>query len=79
MMQFDNQSQLEFVDISSEEHRTYRFNNNQVVHIQNPLRLNVSASGGHRIFDAEGNSHYISPGWLHLKWKAKPGQPHFVK
>lgn len=75
---FNNQSANKFVDISSEEFRTYVFSNGSEVTIQAPLQLSVNA-GGHRLFDAEGVSHYIPKGWIHLKWKAKAGQPHFVK
>jgi len=79
MTEFVNNSGLEFTDISSEEYRQYLFNADTVVKISYPMRLNVSKSGGHRIFDAQGESHYIPGGWKHLKWKARDGQPHFVK
>lgn len=74
-----NESGLKFVDISSEKHRTYFFSVDKWVHIENPTHLNVSASGGHRIFDAQGVSHYIPKGWIHLTWVAKEGKPNFVK
>ena len=80
--QFVNESQNEFVDIDSEDYRIYTFakeGNMYVVRIDGPLKLGVSPSGGHRIFDASGVSHYIPPGWIELKWKAKPGKPNFVK
>ena len=76
---FRNASDLEFTDISSEQWREYRFLGEETVRIEAPLRLNVSASGGHRIFDAEGVSHYIPAGWIHLMWMSKDGQPNFVK
>jgi hypothetical protein len=31
-------------------------------------KLSVSSSGGHRIFSADGQSHYIPSGWIHLTW-----------
>lgn len=77
-MEFRNSSTLEFSDISSEAWREYRFADGQVVRIDEPLKLNVSESKGHRIFDAAGISHYIPPGWIHLRWEAKAGQPNFV-
>jgi len=77
-MQFVNDSTNKFIDISSEEFRVYRFPGGDEVKIDGPLQLSIS-TGGHRLFDAEGVSHYIPKGWLHLKWKAKNGQPHFVK
>lgn len=77
-MEFHNSSDLEFKDISTEAWREYRFADGQVVRIEQPLKLNVSESKGHRIFDAAGISHYIPPGWIHLRWEAKAGQPNFV-
>jgi hypothetical protein len=76
---FNNASGLEFVDISSEEWREYRFLGGEVVRIDKPLQLNVSESKGHRIFDSGGTSHYIPATWVHLKWKVKDGQPNFVR
>lgn len=77
-MEFLNDSTLEFTDISSEAFREYEFEN-KTIRIEQPLKLNVSASGGHRIFDASGTSHYVPAGWLQLKWQARTGFPHFVK
>lgn len=65
-------------DISSEKYRCYEFFK-KVVKIENPLLLNVSKSGGHRVFDAQGVSHYVVPGWSHLWWEVNDGKPHFVK
>lgn len=78
MTDFINKSGLDFVDISSEEWRIYDFGN-AIIRIDGPQRLNVSKAGGHRLFDKDGVSHYIPSGWKHLKWKAREGQPHFVK
>lgn len=77
-VQFNNQSTNKFVDISSEATRTYVFPGGDEVTITNPTHLSVSTSG-HRLFDAQGTSHYVPKGWIHLKWVAKAGQPHFVK
>lgn len=68
---------LKFTDISSEQWRVYRFADYQV-HIDKPLALNVSRSGGHRIWDEMGISHYIPRGWHHLSWLSKLGEPNFV-
>lgn len=76
---FENATPLVFEDISSELYREYRFLGGDVVRIEAPLKLNVSESGGHRIFDAEGVSHYVPAGWIHLSWVARDGKPHFVK
>jgi len=82
MPNFINETDLEFVDISSEEYRVYNFaaENGYIsdVKITKPLRLNVSENG-HRIFDAQGISHYVPKGWIHLFWKAKEGLANFVK
>lgn len=72
-----NASPKEFTDISSEAFREYHFKDG-IVKITNPLMLNVS-SMGHRLFDAQGNSHYIPLGWMQLTFRVRPGQPNFVK
>lgn len=77
VIQFRNSSSLSFEDISSERWREYRFPDGQTVRIENPLKLHVS-DNGHRIFDASGVSHYVPLGWVHLKWEAGDGEPHFV-
>lgn len=76
--EFKHDTDFSWNDISSEQFRVYEFAEKQV-RIDNPLQLNVSRSGGHRVFDASGVSHYIPGGWIHLFWKAKQGQPNFVK
>ncbi|HLW51277.1 MAG TPA: hypothetical protein VKW06_00410 [Candidatus Angelobacter sp.] len=82
-MQLINKTDLQFSDISSEKYRQYTFaasdGSDITIRVHAPLYLNVSESGGHRILDAEGVSHYIPPKWIHLEWKTKDGQPHFVK
>jgi hypothetical protein len=76
-IEFKNGTDLKFADISSEKYREYVFPVG-VVRIENPLQLNVSKNG-HRVFDAQGVSHYIPQGWIHLKWEVKEGKPNFVK
>ncbi|WP_174278268.1 hypothetical protein [Sphingomonas bacterium] len=76
---FINESDLSFADISSERWREYRFAGGDAIRIEQPLKLHVSESRGHRIFDAEGRSHYIPWGWIHLSWEAKDGAPNFVR
>jgi hypothetical protein len=78
-VEFVNESGLEFSDISSEAERIYNFGSKGFVKIQNPLKLNVSSSGGHRIFSADGKSHYIPSGWVQLTWYVKESAPNFVK
>lgn len=77
MIELNNTSKNEFVSISSEEYRVYEFADREV-RIEAPLYLSVNANG-HRLLDANGISHYIPKGWVHLSWKAKTGAPHFVK
>lgn len=77
-MNFNNESGLDFIDISSEEYREYNFGSDGFVKIRNPMKLHVSENG-HRIFSANGDSHYIPKGWICLTWKSKNGCPHFVK
>ncbi len=78
-MEFKNSSGLQFTDISSELCRTYEFPGGTVVEIKEPQFLNVSKSGGHRLFSADGTSHYVPSGWIHLSWRVREGQPNFVK
>lgn len=77
-MLFNNESGLKFVDISTEKYREYNFGD-KFVRIEFPLWLNISQSGGHRVFDVNNVSHYIPKGWIHLKWEAKVGAPNFIK
>ena len=72
-----NESTHKFVDISTEQFREYVFANGCVM-IDEPTHLSVSKSGGHRLLDADGVSHYIPAGWIHLRWRAKSGAANFV-
>jgi hypothetical protein len=76
-MELINKTTHEFTDISSEEYRTYEFAEGSTT-INEPISLSVSENG-HRVLDASGKSHYIPKTWLRLEWKAKAGQPHFVR
>jgi hypothetical protein len=79
MREFKNETNLKFTDISSEKWREYVYDVNKTIFVDKPLQLNVSKSGGHRIFAEDGLSRYIAPGWLEIIWEAKDDQPHFVK
>lgn len=74
---FINKGENEFIDIGSEISRTYYFSDFTIT-IKDPLKLCVKPNG-HRVWDAEGTSHYIPSGWRHLTWTVKEGKPHFVK
>ncbi len=78
-MELRNESGLAFTDISSEQWREYAYPDGGLLLIKGPIALNVSKSGGHRVLDGAGVSHYIPKGWRHLKWQVKDGLPHFVK
>ena len=78
-LDFKNESGLKFTLIMSEQWREYRYPGGDVVRIDAPKLLNVSKSGGHRIWDVYGVSHYIPPKWIHLRWIPWTGHPHFVK
>lgn len=76
---FRNDTRHKFDDISSEAYREYVFPDHTVT-IENPVALNVNySSGGHRVWDAQGVSHYIPGGWRELKWEVGEDDPHFVK
>lgn len=77
-MDFRNNTELEFKDISSEIWREYVFADGSVVHIDKPTHLHAG-DNGHRVFDADGVSHYIPNKWIHLKWKTPDEAPSFVK
>lgn len=74
-----NNTKFEFTNIESEEFRTYVFDSGAEVTINKPSQLSISKSGGHRVLDLDGISHYIPSGWVHLFWKAKEGDYNFVK
>jgi hypothetical protein len=64
-------TEVKLKDISTEEFREYMYPD-YTIRIEKPLGLNVSKTGGHRVLDGEGISHYIPSGWRHLRWKANP-------
>ena len=69
---------LEFKDVSDELYRIYEWPDGKIVKVKDPVSLNVSKSGGHRVLDKAGMSHYIPSGWVHLYWKVKPGKEPFA-
>ena len=69
---------IEFKDLNDEEFRVYDWLDGTFIQISKPQKLNVSASGGHRVLDSDGISHYIPFGWKHLYWKVKPGKEPFT-
>lgn len=77
MSDFRNETRLNFLDISSESQRVYNFGGGTLVKIERPLKLHVSESGGHRLFDSNGMSHYVPPRWVQLSWAVREDAPHF--
>jgi len=69
MKQATNNPDIEFKDISHERYRTYIFPQGEEVRIENPVKLHVSESGGHRVQDDNSVAHYIPSGWIHLYWE----------
>ena len=81
-VQLVKKSDLKFIDISSEEYREYTFVTDTGIKVKqrydDPLKLHVSKSGGHRLFTANGHAYYVSPGWIGIEWVSKKDKPHFV-
>lgn len=69
---------LHFKDITDEQYREYVFACGETIRLNNPVGLHVSASGGHRVYTADGVSHYIPSGWLELRWEVKEGRRPFA-
>lgn len=76
-MEFRNESGYEFVDISNERVREYHFMN-RILRIDEPSKLYISESGGHRIFSKRGRCLYIPFGYLWIEWKSYNDKPHFT-
>lgn len=71
-------------DISDELYRTYVFPGGHEIRVAGPSKVAIkppaygSAGGGsHRVVDVYGSSHYISYGWLAIRWKVKDGKEPF--
>lgn len=66
---------MKFNSLESEQRRTYVFPDKDVV-VEEPIALNVSRSGGHRVITASGEVHYVPKGWVDLIWEVHEGAPH---
>lgn len=75
---FINTSGLKFMDVSSELYRVYEYPDGSEVTIYEPLLLHVGSNGGHRIYDLNNMSHYVVPGFTHVYWEAREGEPNFI-
>ena len=67
---------MSFNSLESEEYRIYFFPKGEERRIDYPVAINVSRSGGHKIIDGDGITHYIPKGWIELVWKARDGANH---
>lgn len=69
---FFNQDNLVWHDISMEVEREYFFPSGESILVTSPTRLNVSASGGHRIITADNKAVYVRPAesWA-ISWSIK--------
>ena len=76
--EFVNASRFRFIDITSELFREYIYPNGAKIRIENPIKLSVAQNNAHRLFDMNGLSYYIPPGWISIVWKARPGAPNFI-
>lgn len=68
----------EFEDLSHEQERTYQFDNH-VLTIEDPVALNTTGSGSHKVLDSRGVSYDIYPKWNYIAWKSEEGTPHFTE
>lgn len=76
--EFISTAGLQFMDISSEAYRVYVYPDGTEVTIYEPVLLHVSASGGHRLYDLSNTSHYVEPGFVHIYWTPREGEPNFI-
>lgn len=65
------------LDINSEEYREYVFSDS-IYRIDNPVSVDVTDSGSHRVVDSDGVTHRPATNWIALRWKPKSGEPSYV-
>lgn len=71
----------DFLDISTEQSRTYTYANGDTFTINEPSGLHVindERGTTHRVVDASGATHRPERGWVGISWVAKEGAPKFV-
>ena len=77
---FRNGTKHKFHDISAERYRTYVYPDGHEKTIEGPLLLNTNnISGGHRLFDVNGQCRYIKGGWDEILWQVYDNEDHFSK
>jgi hypothetical protein len=73
MIEFDDirvPETMDFADISGEVYRKYIYQDGSEFHLEDPIALNVSKSGGHRLILSDGRSIYVRHGWIAFEFKA---------
>lgn len=63
----------ENINISNESYRLYRYQKGENIMIRNPKTLYIDSNGDHKVADAEGQTHIVKKGWMHLKFKLHDG------
>lgn len=67
---------FEEIDLRGREvYREYIFPGKEKVRLIEPVTLIVS-DNGHRVVTADGLSHYVPYGWIHLYWECPEGREH---
>ncbi len=76
-----NVGELEFHDISEEQYRRYYYIDWlggiltwYSFEFKDPIALNVSASGGHKLILSNGKSMYVKPGWIAFEYLPTKGR-----
>jgi hypothetical protein len=77
---FVNATTFDWLDLTDELWREYVFPGGHTIRIEAPAKVAIKApsvgsvgGGSHRVIDANGGSHYISYGWLAIRWQVREG------
>ena len=66
------------LDISSEQGRTYHYDEGRVVTIEDPQAFHITDTGSHRVITKGGRTYRPTPGWLAISWMPHEGAPAFI-
>lgn len=66
-------NELTFKSTENERWRDYVWADGFVLHIPEPLWVNVSKSGGHRVIDKQKRCYYVHSSWRYITWEGKRG------
>ena len=64
-------NKLIFNSTENEQWREYVWGDGYVLRITEPLWVNVSKSGGHRVIDKAQRCYYVASGWRYITWEGK--------